>query len=412
MSVINQMLQDLDARRAEDQRKGLPNEVRPLPGRNRNSETPWLGLSLVLLAAAGLGGGAWYYLGAPGGFASLPSGGAAASAVAGPGQVAAPAAVPALVAAPAAASAIAVPPTAGVATPPLLFKEDDFPASLRLSDILSGSPSRSSAGRDSRPAPAAVPASPAPNTVASSGPATVNGPIGKVSEGVLAGQAAPRVAEAPGATVASAAPTTAPVPSGPVRIEKTPMQPSSQERAEAEYRRGVAAINQGALKEGADALRQTLKLDGQHAAARQLLLRLLLEQRNQDEARSLLEEAARLQPGRYQWALALARLQVERGDASAAWQALQGSMAAGAGNADYQGLSGNVLQRLGRHRESAEHYRAALRIAPGEGRWWLGLGLALEADGNAAEARQAFLSARSSGSLTADMVAFVDQRLR
>ena len=404
MSVINQMLQDLDARRAEDQRKGLPNEVRPLPGRNRNSETPGLVLSLVLLVAAGLGGGGWYYLGSPSGLASPLSGIGAAPVVAGPGQVTAPEGTAALAAVPATVSATAVP-----AAPPLLFKEDDFPASLRLSDILSGPPSRPVAGRDSRPAMAGASDSSAPKTPAGVMPATPVGAVGKSPEGTLPGQAAPRVVEAPGAP---AVPPASPVASGPVRIEKTPMQPSSQERAEAEYRRGVAAINQGALKEGADALRQTLKLDGQHAAARQLLLRLLLEQRNQDEARSLLEEAARLQPGRYQWALALARLQVERGDASAAWQALQGSMAAGAGNADYQGLSGNVLQRLGRHRESAEHYRAALRIAPGEGRWWLGLGLALEADGNAAEARQAFLSARSSGSLTADMVAFVDQRLR
>ncbi len=71
-----------------------------------------------------------------------------------------------------------------------------------------------------------------------------------------------------------------------------------------------------------------------------------------------------------------------------------------------------MLSRLKRHAEAVEHYRAALAQNPGEGRWWVGLALALDADGKAAEARAAFASARASGTLTPEMSAYVDSKLR
>jgi MSHA biogenesis protein MshN len=263
---------------------------------------------------------------------------------------------------------------------------------LRLSDVLSmPQPRQSSVPQESRSAPLAKesPAvAPVPVTVPQASPA-------KAASGVAA-------------SVASKGETR----DGPVHIEKTPLQPTPQERAESEYRRGAALLAQGQLKSGMDALRSCLKVDGTHAAARQLLLKALLEQRSYDEARELLAEAVQLQPGRYQWAMTLARLQIEKGDAAGAWQSLQASMGAGANNADYQGLAGNVLQRLGNGKDAAEHYRAALRLSPNDGRWWIGLGLALESQGNGAEARTAFQTARASGSLTPEMAAFVEQRLR
>ena len=71
-----------------------------------------------------------------------------------------------------------------------------------------------------------------------------------------------------------------------------------------------------------------------------------------------------------------------------------------------------MLQRLGRYKEAAEHYQQALRLSPGEGRWWLGLGLALEAEGRANEAREAFQRARQSGTLSSELTALVEQKLR
>ena len=374
MSLINQMLQDLDQRQAGEVQRALPNEVRSLPPSRRSSILPWViaGGSIALTTAA-----VYFYLPL-----AMQSGAApVAAAVVSPPRI--PTDEPPAT------------PAAGGGAPieaPVPAPATAEPMPLRLSDVLSmPQPRQSSVPQESRSAPLAKesPAvAPVPVTVPQAVPA-------KAASGVAA-------------SVASKGETR----DGPVHIEKTPLQPTPQERAESEYRRGAALLAQGQLKSGMDALRSCLKVDGTHAAARQLLLKALLEQRSYDEARELLSEAVQLQPGRYQWAMTLARLQIEKGDAAGAWQSLQASMGAGANNADYQGLAGNVLQRLGNGKDAAEHYRAALRLSPNDGRWWIGLGLALESQGNGAEARTAFQTARASGSLTPEMAAFVEQRLR
>lgn len=374
MSLINQMLQDLDQRQAGEVQRALPNEVRSLPPSRRSSILPWViaGGSIALMTAA-----IYFYLPL-----AMQSGAApVAAAVVSPPRI--PTDEPPAT------------PAAGGGAPieaPVPAPATAEPMPLRLSDVLSmPQPRQSSVPQESRSAP-----------LAKESPAVAPVPVA-VPQAVPA-----KAASGVAASVASKGETR----DGPVHIEKTPLQPTPQERAESEYRRGAALLAQGQLKSGMDALRSCLKVDGTHAAARQLLLKALLEQRSYDEARELLSEAVQLQPGRYQWAMTLARLQIEKGDAAGAWQSLQASMGAGANNADYQGLAGNVLQRLGNGKDAAEHYRAALRLSPNDGRWWIGLGLALESQGNGAEARTAFQTARASGSLTPEMAAFVEQRLR
>lgn len=58
--------------------------------------------------------------------------------------------------------------------------------------------------------------------------------------------------------------------------------------------------------------------------------------------------------------------------------------------ADFHSLAGAVAQRQGKPGDAAEFYRGALRLKPAEGRNWIGLAMALEADGHAPEAREAY----------------------
>jgi MSHA biogenesis protein MshN len=200
--------------------------------------------------------------------------------------------------------------------------------------------------------------------------------------------------------------------SGPASIDKQPRLGTPRERAEQEYRRGIAALNLGRLGDAQGALRSALKEDAGYQEARQLLLKLLVEQRSLEEARQLLAEGLAVVPSQVSWIMTLARLQIEAGDAKAAWATLEAGLPYARNSSEYQGFAGGVLHRLQREPEAADAYRAALRLAPNDGRWWLGLGLALEAGGAAGEARQAFQNARASGSLSPEMTVFVDQRLR
>lgn len=201
-------------------------------------------------------------------------------------------------------------------------------------------------------------------------------------------------------------------PAGPVRIEKSPLAPTPRDRADAEYRRAEGALAAGRSSEAQEALRAGLQHDAAHVPVRQALLRLLLDARQYEEAATVLEAGLSLQPMQTGWAISLARLQMEQGDLKAADRTLQRSQAYAEANADYAGFQGHIKTRLAAHREAVAHYQRAVRLMPREGRWWLGLGLALEADGKPREAKEALRSGLATGSLSKELAAVAEQHLR
>lgn len=380
MSLINQMLKDLDARRAVGSvSSALPSEVRPFHPR-RSSYLRMFAAAVVLLAL-GAGGALWYadtYLKPP------------------------PPPVPPVL--PVRPIVQAVPdkapamPEAPV-QPSLSASPDVLPEPVAAT--VSSSPAASDATE--KPAVATAPAH-----------RTASTPVVKpVSKPSTAPVRAPAVVAAPVPTAPLQAPAARPQRStGAVSIEKSLPSGNAGEAAEVEYRRALATINQGRTAESLDSLRMALKLNAAHLAARQLLLKLLIENKQLDEADGVLHAGLALHPGQLAWAMSLARLQLDRGDLASAWKTLAHSLPAAGANADYQGFAGHLLQRQGRIREAIDCYQLATRLAPTEGRWWLGLGLALEADGRGTSAREAFANAKASGSLSADLQAYVEQKLR
>jgi MSHA biogenesis protein MshN len=187
---------------------------------------------------------------------------------------------------------------------------------------------------------------------------------------------------------------------------------TANEHAESEYRRGTAAIRRGDIVEGGDALRSALRIAPTHAPARQALLALLMEQQRWADAETLALDGVGLMPQRSDWALLAARLMYERGEAAAALTLLDQYAGNARQNADYQVMRALLLQRANRNADAADCYQAALAIRPQEGRWWYGLGLALDADHREALARQAYEKARESNNLPAELRQAVERRLR
>jgi MSHA biogenesis protein MshN len=110
--------------------------------------------------------------------------------------------------------------------------------------------------------------------------------------------------------------------------------------------------------------------------------------------------------------MAQARLQVEQGQLAEAEATMARHGQYAERNADYQAFHALLLQKLQRPKDAAERFRAAVALRPGEGRWWYGLGSALETDQRPGEAREAFQKARDAGNLSAELAALVEQRLR
>ncbi len=111
-----------------------------------------------------------------------------------------------------------------------------------------------------------------------------------------------------------------------------------------------------------------------------------------------LEIVVERDPTRLAAAIRLARLHVEAGQWETAWRVLERSAPHAEQdaeqNAEFQGFAGTVLRQLKRAPAAAESYRRAIALQPDEGRWWVGLGLALEDGGHRKEAALAFAAAR------------------
>lgn len=196
------------------------------------------------------------------------------------------------------------------------------------------------------------------------------------------------------------------------KVERRDRVSTPAERAENEFRYAAAVLKLGRAAEADSHFAKALDFDASHRGARQALVVMRLEQGQLEAARQLLEEGLRLDPDQPGFAMALARIRVERKDLPGALAALDGSAAAAAEIPEFQVLRATVLQRLGRHGQAADAYRAALRLQPAVPQAWVGLGISLEALQQRRDAAEAFRQALAAGPVNPDVKAFVEQRIR
>ena len=348
MSLINQMLQDLEKRRASAQERGpLPNQVRVLPQTEKSRQWWWIAVCGVLLIAVA----AWQWMALRGRAANseMP-----VAADAGSAKYIGDAPVSRL------ALDIANVPQAKPAPVARLPAVNTAPATVPA--VPATKPAVEAANVPTPPA-----AKPAVTAAAVIAPETVPAlaaktalPAPEVKTPVLAPTqpaAKPRVIEVNAGTPAPAA-TSA------TQIDKRMQQLTPAQMAENEYREAANFLSQGRLAEAQDSFRQALTHNPAHIGARQGLFGLLLDAKRNADAEQLLRDGLKLNPNQSGFAMALARLQLDRGDANGAIDTLQGSAAGAQNSPDYLAFYAALLQRQSRHREAAEQYQAALKIAP------------------------------------------------
>ena len=383
MSVINTMLQDLDRRQAAGigEAGAPPTYVRAV--KPQAERRPWFWATIGLLVAIAIGWVAWVgYQLAPRKLATDLAFKTVDEARTRQASAPAPAAPQPAPAQPAPQVAAATPspaPTPAPAQPPAaeppVVPQVEM---LRLAEsiatpILESKPAAPAPKAETKPVPAAskpVASKPAPAPVA----------------------AAPKM-EKP-------------------KLERQERFGTPAERAEYEFRQAVGILKLGRSSEAETHFMKALESDSSHRGARQALIAMYLERGQLDAARKLLQDGLAIDPGQPDFAIALARIHVERKDLSGALAVLDRSAGVAGDVPEFQVLRGTLLQRLGRHAEAADSYLAALQTRATLPQAWVGLGISYEQLGKRPEAAEAFRRALAAGPLSTELKTFAEQRVR
>jgi MSHA biogenesis protein MshN len=186
---------------------------------------------------------------------------------------------------------------------------------------------------------------------------------------------------------------------------------SVEQQAGHMYQQAINYLQQGRVAEAQDQLKSAIVAYPQHDDARQTLVGLLVDNKRNDEAIHVLKAGLQVSPHHAGYAQTLARLQLDAGLVTDALHTLESNSVNTQQPQEYHALMAVVFQKTGQHGQAITHYQQALSQGASTPVWYIGLGVSLQAEGRTQEAKQAYQQAQSS-QLSPELAQFVSQRLK
>jgi MSHA biogenesis protein MshN len=199
--------------------------------------------------------------------------------------------------------------------------------------------------------------------------------------------------------------------SGSDSVNKTIRPLTSEQQAQIAFQDAVKLIGRGDESGAQRALEQALSFEPNHVRARETLSAMLLNTGRVSEAGDSLREGLRLQPTSTPLAKLYARVLVNQGDNAAAVVVLERAAPRVGDDPDYYALLAALYRGVGKHAQAAQVYQEILRLRPGVAAWWMGLALAQDAMGSSAESLEAYRRAQRAGGLRGEVLQYVQTRI-
>ena len=191
---------------------------------------------------------------------------------------------------------------------------------------------------------------------------------------------------------------------------------SPEQTANSNYQQALIYLQQGRVSESEAFLAKALEFNPTHHEARLTLASLLLDNKRLNDAKDVLNTGLQISPEQNEFRIALARLQVNANEQAAALSTLEQGLPYAGNRADYYAFLATLLQRSGQHDMAITHYTKAIALENNTGsvkiNTLVGLGISLQAIGQLENAQQVFTRAQQSDSLSPTLVNFVDQQLK
>jgi len=188
-----------------------------------------------------------------------------------------------------------------------------------------------------------------------------------------------------------------------------PMRP--EQKAELSYQNGYDHLRAQRHRQAEQSLQQALVAESGHIKARELLSGIYIKQGRWIEASELLREGLTYSPEHLTFSKLYARALMQLNQDAQAIAVLKKYAPAVKSDPNYFAILAALYQRQNQHGHAADLYARLVSVNPNKGVWWVGLGISLEATGRKQDALQAYGHARKTGNLHNEVARFTDNRL-
>ncbi|ABE56621.1 Tetratricopeptide TPR_2 [Shewanella denitrificans OS217] len=185
-----------------------------------------------------------------------------------------------------------------------------------------------------------------------------------------------------------------------------------QQRANKLMIKAETAENKGRFAEAKRDYLQVLALVPEQTEARKKLLGLYYAQGELSQAMALVEQAISSNPEPWQWLLLKAKLQQGGGALSMALATLDTIPDQGIWAKDKWAAQGDIAQKLGEFAIAAKAFTALTLVDADKGLWWMGLAYAQDSQQQYSLARQSYLTAMQRAGLSSSARTFIENRLK
>jgi MSHA biogenesis protein MshN len=185
---------------------------------------------------------------------------------------------------------------------------------------------------------------------------------------------------------------------------------SATQLAKQKMAQAQQAMSQNNLTKAETLFEDILMLTPDNKAARKQLAALWFGRKSYQSALNLLSQGITLSPKYDEFRLMQARIYLIQGYSKRAYQVLKAFKQAK--STEYVLTLANIAQQLGKYQQAITSFKYLTTIKPSEARWWLGLAVAYDSNGQYKLALSTYQSAIAQGNLSESALQFTKQRLQ
>jgi len=195
-------------------------------------------------------------------------------------------------------------------------------------------------------------------------------------------------------------------------IQKKLVPLTPEQKAEKNYQQALSLISEDHIDDAIKTLAHVIKEMPNYVAARRTLVVLLMKQDDMMRAEDYLINGLKITPDSIDLIELYARVLTTEGRNHKALSVLQSISPAIDENPDYYALMATIQQRLGNFRIAIQLYKELIELEPTNAIWWVGLGTACENADLTNAAQDAYKRALSIGNLTPSLQAYIQSKLQ